>query len=130
MPYKDPAVRRARRKTYPGYQRDLDRARERKESYRGICEKCGASTSCCDGPGKAKALCITCSNRKANKARRGTGPMSGAIVAYCAGQPRRYTEIRDHFGISKGHTSVAVNRLVKYGLLERVSRGVYRKAAA
>lgn len=54
------------------YHRQLARARALKEGYRGRCEECGASTSGCNGPGKAPRLCSGCSHQKQHAERHWT----------------------------------------------------------
>lgn len=48
-----------------------EKARARKDSYRGICENCGASTNSCNGPGKASKLCASC-HTESIRAEHGT----------------------------------------------------------
>jgi hypothetical protein len=45
-------------------------------------------------------------------------------------EPRRYKDIREHLGVSAVHASVLLNRLVRYGKVRRVRRGVYERVAA
>lgn len=45
------------------YDPDGAKSHARKESYRGTCERCGASTNGSDGPGKAPKLCAVCAPR-------------------------------------------------------------------
>lgn len=51
------------------YDPDGSKARARKESYRGGCERCGKPTSAGDGPGKARALCGSCNAGRARPRR-------------------------------------------------------------
>jgi len=54
--------------------------------------------------------------------------MGQKILAALADGPRRYTEIADEIGLGES-TMPRLLRLMRYGLVERVSRGVYRSSA-
>jgi DNA-binding MarR family transcriptional regulator len=55
--------------------------------------------------------------------------MQRRVLAFLDGGERRYSEIRDHLGTTGVNTTNILIRLVRYGLIVRVRRGVYRKAA-
>jgi hypothetical protein len=115
-----------------GYARDLyndpdgSKARARKDACSGYCAECGCRTTGSNGYAKAPDLCYRCQTKRAGIAKRGRGSTVSRILAFCAEQPRRYGEIRDTLDISSDQVGYALNRLVRYGLLERVTRGVYR----
>lgn len=48
---------------------DGAKARARKDSYRGVCEACGARTDGSNGPANAPKLCDTCARRKQHEER-------------------------------------------------------------
>lgn len=45
-------------------ERQKQRSRDLKETYRGTCRECGGTTSGCNGPGRAAELCGDCSRQK------------------------------------------------------------------
>jgi Homing endonuclease associated repeat len=61
--------------------------------------------------------------------RRGEGPVQLAILASLS-EPKSPAAVRDECGISDNHVRWTIGRLMRLGLVERVSRGVYVKAAA
>jgi hypothetical protein len=116
---------RARAENRPSYQHELAVSRRLKERYRGTCIECGAPTTGCDGPSSARALCLVCSNRRITKALRGTGPLQAKVLAAIE-SGARFSEIAAQVGSSKNAVAPTINRLLRYGLIERVSRGRYR----
>jgi len=124
---------KARAARSPAYLRELATSRALKERYRGRCRYCGAATTGSDGPDAAPTVCIACAPAHYGPiyaaARRGHGPHGEKALAFLA-RPRRYSEIRDHLSVSNNQTDVLLNRLVRYGLIRRVSRGVYERVAA
>ena len=114
----------------PNYQRELAQARARKERYRGACEECDAPTTGCFGHSKAPSLCHTCSNAAKGVAKRGSGTTTSALLGFLDDGERRWIEIRDHLGITNGHTANILNRLLRYGLIVRVGHGRYRRNPA
>lgn len=112
------------------YFRELAGARERKERYRGRCRECGAATSGCNGAAAAPELCRPCANARIGVGLRGRGERGGALLALLeASSPRRFSELRDLLGVSNGHMSQLVHRLLRYGLVERAGHGLYRLPA-
>lgn len=104
----------------------------RKASYGGECEVCGARTDGSYGRALAPKVCAKCAPvfyAPTFAAKRGTGPVMSRALALCA-EPIRYADLRDALGVSNGWASVLLHRMVRYGLIERVSRGVYRARAA
>lgn len=100
--------------------------RERRERYRGTCGVCGAPTDGSSGY-NAPRYCVHHEPRAAVRARRGTGPMQQQALMFCM-HVRSYSEIRDALGITSNHTSALLGRLVRYRLLDRLGRGLYRTA--
>jgi hypothetical protein len=98
----------------------------------GACVDCGAPV---DGSNRDKSLvCSTCAPDHYGQARlqqrRPRGPVAAETLAFLT-TPRRFSEIRDHLGITSGHMGVTLNRLCnRYGLIRRVARGVYVRADA
>lgn len=77
---------------------------------------------------QSKHYCIECSKivqAESGITKRGTGPITAEALAYLR-EPRRYYEIREHLQITNNHASVMLNRLLRYGLVERISRGLYQ----
>ena len=107
------------------HERELATSRALKESYRGQCEKCGRRTTGCNGPCHAPKLCYRCSPVEVGRRQRGTGPVTSVALAFFE-KERRFSDLRDHLGISNGHTGMLINRLLRYGLIERTRRGYYR----
>lgn len=121
---------RRRAENRPSYQRELAASRAVKETYRGTCKLCGAATTGCDGPGLAREICAACAPGHYGPiyaaARRGHGPTVDRLFVLFNGVPVRYSEIRDALGITDGRTSGLLNRLVRYGLIVRIGRGLYQ----
>jgi len=123
------------RYTRPEYaEAGLRASREAKRRRTGTCKLCGGKTSLRRDSSGPADVCGSCSadyyGPLWSQERRGHGPVVEKALAFVGEQPRRYSEIRDHCGITSGHTSVLVHRMLQYGFIERVSRGVYRRAAA
>lgn len=122
--------RRGRTEKRPSYFRELEAAKILKESYRGVCEECGAATTGCNGPGLAPPLCLRCTAKVRGKAQRGTGHVTESVLEFLS-EPRRFSEIQAFLGVTSDYASSMIyQRLLPYGLIERVSRGVYRRVAA
>lgn len=121
---------RSRAARTPGYLNELAGARARHEAYRGRCRGCGAKTTGCFGPGKAPDLCQRCAARKTGVAKRGSGPMQRKALTFIGDGERGYMEIAHALGISKNHAGVLLHYLLRYGLVERVARGRYRRPGA
>lgn len=119
---------KARAQGRPSYHRELAASRALKERYRGTCHLCGAATTGCFGPDKAPTVCGNCApahyGPQFAAARRGHGPQVSKALEFLA-EPRRYSELRDHLGVTGGNARVILHRLRGYGLIRRVSHGVY-----
>lgn len=112
--------------THPEYAaRQSAQGRARKDKYRGRCEVCGSPTDGSAGPGRAPRFCTHHEPRLKMKARRGTGPTQLATLDFLSTGPKRFMEIREHLQITNWHTGVHLSRLHQYGLIKRVSRGMY-----
>jgi hypothetical protein len=115
---------RQRAANSPAYRRELGYSRRLKESYRGSCRECGASTTGCNGPGTAPLLCYRCSAKVVGKAQIGTGPMQKRLFAFLK-KERGWSEIRDHLGVSNGYTAAMLDRNLRNGTIVKISRGRY-----
>jgi hypothetical protein len=116
---------RARAENRPSYQRELAASRARKARYRGTCAECGVATTGAGGPDSAPHLCHRCSVRAVGARLRGTGWLNSAILGQLAQGER---SLRELAAVCPNRPSLApaLARLQKYGLVERVARGVYR----
>jgi uncharacterized protein YerC len=104
-------------------------SRDAKRRRRGRCRVCGAETSY-NGDGKAVSdLCQKHAAQEAGLRRRGKGRHQLRLYAFLT-QPRRYTAIRIHLGISSAQLSVMLNRELRGGRIRRLSRGVYVRGDA
>ena len=108
------------------YQRELAANRKRKESYRGVCERCGSPTWG-DGPGRSRRLCASCNGRLISQRRVGRGPLVQKLLGLVDERPLRYSEIVALLGISNGHASNLLYHAVRHGLVERADRGIYAR---
>ena len=123
---------RARASNSPAYQRELAASRALKCSYRGTCERCGGATRYHGHGLRVASLCAKCSREDLAAlavAKRGHGPTVERVLAYVGGSERRFSEVRDQFGMSNGHAANVLHRLVKFGFLVRPRRGLYRRAS-
>lgn len=110
---------------------DGSRQRERRTSYRGVCADCGAATRS-DGTSRPSSRCAACGLRQSartNQARRGSGPTQQRVLAALreAGD-LRFMDLAAASGTTKEVLSATLNRLRRYGIVERVARGRYRIA--
>lgn len=114
------------------YQRELAAARAYKRRQRGTCERCGRATRYNGRDGKVVGrFCRACQAIRGGefaRTLRGSGQLQRDTLELISDGERRFIEIRDALGISDGHTSVHLNRMLRYGLIVRVKRGVYRVA--
>jgi putative AbiEi antitoxin of type IV toxin-antitoxin system len=102
-------------------------ARDAKRRRRGTCKECGAETRyngvSVNGPSE---YCVSCANHRSHAQFKGRGPIQLAVLGLLAHGEARYSYIRNTLGLSSEHAAITLNRLVSYGLVERVRRGVYR----
>lgn len=105
-------------------------SRDAKRKRTGTCRRCGGVTRYGGKTGRAVAsVCATCLpdvNRERGLERRGTVGKTAAILDYLS-EPRTYSDVRDEFGMADGYASSMLDRLRKYGLIRRISRGVYQR---
>lgn len=94
----------------------------------GVCERCGAETryngKTTRGPSSLCKFCGEATNADRGVLKRGTGTVGPLVLDYLE-QPRRHGEVARHAGITAGYASDILHRLRSYGLIRRVSRGVY-----
>lgn len=125
-----------RRWTNPDYaERQLRLSREAKQRRTGVCEICGGVTRYAGARNADQTpvslRCDRCGrerSRERMRAKRGSGPMQERILAFLSDGPRRFTEIRMVLDIAdRSRLAPHLHRLVAYGLIERVERGLYRR---
>lgn len=111
-------------------------SRDRKRALRGTCHRCGQETRYggkkLSGNLGVSIYCAACNaviSAERAKTMRGHGSTVGRIIALLENHPARYSEIRDTCEISNQRLGGALDRLLKYGLIERPSRGLYQLAA-
>ncbi|MBA3565225.1 MAG: helix-turn-helix domain-containing protein [Actinobacteria bacterium] len=98
-----------------------------KQRRRGTCESCGAETRY-NGHGRGTSeRCLACAYKRQALAKRGQGETVGMVLTALAERPHRFTEIRDLLPVGS-YTPTLINRLLRYGLIERRERGVYALA--
>lgn len=87
---------------------------------------CGVTTRY-NGHDKAVSdMCRPCAARSVQAAKRGVGGhVVRAAITFLEDGPKNRAEIREHLRITDGHVSNVLHRLVKYGLVRRVTRGLY-----
>jgi hypothetical protein len=91
----------------------------------GTCSVCGTVTRYSGRPGKTVSeMCRPCSNRVRGLEQRGKEGKTAEVLAYLA-EPRRISDIREHFAMSHQYAHALLHRLMDYGMVERVERGVY-----
>lgn len=106
-------------------ERQRERNRQWKASQRGTCAECGAETRYSGRDGqRVSPLCQACSARVGGEQRRGTGPVIGVALDYLA-EPRTRAELAEHLGITGGYASMMLHRLLGYGKVRRIRRGLY-----
>jgi transcriptional regulator with XRE-family HTH domain len=104
-------------------------SREAKQRRTGTCEDCGATTRYNGHADAVSRYCHPCISARQAPGKRGTG-LTGEVLEYLS-EPRRFSEIRDHFGLYNGYVAqMLVGRLMPYGLVTRLSRGVYQRTDA
>lgn len=102
---------------------------EAKQRRTGRCRKCGATTRYAGHGMDVSPTCVACANADIGLARRGSGPIGREAVALLA-TAHRYSEICRQLDIAPGYANVLLARLRSYGLIVRLSRGVYIAAAS
>ncbi|HVM69553.1 MAG TPA: hypothetical protein VM204_06925 [Gaiellaceae bacterium] len=118
----------------PGrYERDLVASREAKKRRTGTCERCGGPTRYAGKTNSVSPVCADCApaeyGPKMAAKRRGRGPVAEKALAFLT-EPRRFVDLVRHLGVTENQASVLLHRLLRYGLIRRISRGVYVRADA
>jgi ribosomal protein S27AE len=113
------------------YETDRRLSREAKQRRTGTCIDCGDATRYA-GHGHVVSLrCGPCGaeqSRQLAATRRGSGPLGSRVLRFLE-QPRTYTDLLAYLNGNKGLLSqLLYGRLLRYGLVTRLSRGVYQRA--
>jgi predicted transcriptional regulator len=119
-----------RRWTDPEYAaRQLRLSRNAKRRRTGRCVECGAETHYNGGKGiSVSERCVACGTDQTivrNHAKRGTGSSGMRVLGALALRPHRFTELRDIVGYPSNQCSSLLGRLMRYGLIVRLERGLY-----
>lgn len=106
-------------------ERNRKTSREAKRRRTGRCVDCGATTHYSGGQAPSER-CVRCANHANGLARRGKGKHATRIKALIRenGGTATFTQILGLFPY-RGFAGQELNRLVRYGVLLRVRRGVY-----
>lgn len=124
-----------RRWTNPEYaERQLRLSREAKRRRRGVCERCGGETRYSGGRNSSgtpvATLCARCGTQASvdhHQALRGSGDLQPRILAFLD-EPRRLSELQRLLSAPQaGRVSTELGRMIRYGTVERVERGLYRR---
>lgn len=104
-------------------------ARDAKRRRSGTCARCGQPTRynghTVNGASRYCAHCgPAVGGQLARERLLGKGQVQARVLAFCT-TPHRFSEIRAELGTTEGHVAQLLHRLVRYGLLTRVARGVY-----
>lgn len=112
------------------HENTLRLSREAKRKRTGTCRVCGGETRYAGKKGNAVSVqckhCAAGAMRELNIARRGTGPTISRVLAYLS-EPRSVSQVSAKMKITREHASVQLRRLIRYGKVRRVSRGVYER---
>lgn len=101
-------------------------SREAKRRRAGTCVDCGGRTGYNGhGTNGASVRCARCNGPRTADMMRRTGPVRAAILAALSDGPMGPSELAARIGVSVNHTNVKLQRLMLYGDVVRVSRGVY-----
>jgi DNA-binding MarR family transcriptional regulator len=109
------------------YERQKRLSREAKHRRTGECVDCGGQTRYSGkGSQPVSTRCPQCAARIKALSWRGTGPKNSEALRFLRENgPSRMHEIRDELGVTTVRTFNILHRLMDYGLVVRVSRGVY-----
>lgn len=108
---------------------DRRSSREAKRRRTGTCEDCGGVTRYGGAKGRpVSRLCAICSAKRNAAARRGTGTTQKRALDFIGDGERRFMEIVNGCEITPDIGKSLMHRLLKYGLVERPRRGVYRRS--
>lgn len=104
-------------------------SREAKRRRRGTCVDCGSETKYSGAPnGGVSPRCKPCAD-ESQRWKRGRGVFVEAALAEMRERPCRAADIARVALIDEGYARVMLHRLLTYGLIERVERGLYRAVA-
>jgi hypothetical protein len=106
-------------------------SREAKRRRTGQCENCGGPTKYAGYREKRTSpVCQNCAPEVYGPIYRakyiGKGKNITHLLELLADGPMRYIEICDALGIERDAMGMLLGRAVRHGLIERVSRGLYR----
>jgi hypothetical protein len=101
-------------------------SREAKRRRTGTCIDCGAVTRYAGKSSAVSTRCPACGNRALGLSKRGKGVFTEAALAAMRERPLREAEVAQAALVSRGYARNMIHRLTRYGLIERVERGLYR----
>lgn len=110
-------------------EKSREATRRAKRRRTGICLDCGGVTRYAGKPtGAISARCNKCARRRyaATVKGKGYGPVERKFLAILENGPLRYTEIGELLNMPYNAQSSYLDRLLRYGLIERTSRGLYQ----
>lgn len=110
------------------YESTLRASRVVKQRRVGACEDCGAQTRYNGHTAVVSRFCFPCASVRNGVAARGTGSTQARVLAFIGDGEWPWDEIRVGAGMTKGTAANVLHRMLRFGLLERPRRGVYRKA--
>lgn len=110
-------------------------SREAQKRRRGVCKSCGGETlyngHAASGVSSYCASCNADLARERGRGLRGTGPQAQRLFALLDRKgPLRYMQIVNALGWTEGFTGAHLARLRSYGLIVRLSRGVYGRSSS
>lgn len=116
----------ARYKTAAALDNSRRASRDAKRRRTGRCALCGTVTRYGGTPGKPVSdHCHRCAAAASGVSKRGTGSTNARVLERLEHGPATYTEIREMLGLPNDRVGPLFVRLVRYGLIVRVRRGVY-----
>ncbi len=98
----------------------------RRRAGYGRCEICGTPTNGSNGREEHPRCAAHNRGAEIQRALAGTRGFTHDVLVLIGDGLDRYGDLRDGLGISSNYASVMLNRLVRGGFIERVSRGRYR----
>lgn len=116
---------RAREEQRASYLTAIERQRQRYREYpKSVCQDCGAVTS--TNGARVSKRCFTCAMNAVGAARRAHGPRPQAILKALEQGPLPRKQISAETGLNINHISSIMPKLIRWGLVKRVERGVYQ----
>lgn len=108
------------------YRRNQEASRRAKARRTGQCIDCGSATRyngvTVNGP---SPRCSPCAKKHVGQQRRGSGEVMTRVLDALQDGPLGRSDLLAVTGRSHGHLSQPLARLLRYGLIVRVSQGVY-----